>query len=175
MNSTNRIAAQRYAAAYDALSKTNEEASRRSVLLHEVQMALDSQQEAMNSPRITLQTKKEVVRTALSGSPETANFIELLLEAKRYYLLPEITRRVATLLDDRLGIVRAQVYAAKELTAAQKRHTEQVLAKRYGGEIKADFITDPSLLGGLKIICRGEQIDGSLQRRFAKLEEELTK
>ena len=175
MNSTDRIAAQRYAAAYDALSKTTEEASQRSVLLREAQAALATQETAMTSPRISLQVKKEAVRAALSGAPETASFIELLLDAKRYSLLPEITRRVDALLDDRLGIVRAQVYAAKELTAAQKKHTQEVLSKRYGGTVEADFMTDPSLLGGLKIICRGEQIDGSLQHKLAKLQEELTK
>ncbi len=175
MNSTNRIAAQRYAAAYDALSKTKEEASRRSSLLREAQTALAAQQEAMTNPRISLQLKKEAVREALAGAPETASFIELLLDAKRYYLLPEITRRVDALLDERLGIIRAQVYAAKELTTTQQKQTQDVLSKRYGGQVEAEFITSPGLLGGLKIFCRGEQIDGSLKNKLEKLQEELTK
>ena len=175
MNSTNRIAAARYAAAYDALSKTNEEAAQKSAMLREAETALATLSQTMNSPRITLQAKKEAVRAALSGAPQTASFIELLLDAKRYNLLTEITRRVETLLDDRLGIIRAQVYAAKELSAAQKHQTQEILSKRYGGKVEADFITDPKLLGGLKIVCRGEQIDGSLKSRFEKLQEELTK
>ena len=175
MNSTNRITAQRYAAAYDALSKTNEEASRRSTLLREAQVALAAQQTAMTSPRIALSVKKEAVRAALSGAPEVASFIELLLTAKRYTLLPEITNRVEDLLDKRLGIVRAQVYSAQELTQAQQNQTTAVLAKRYGKKAEAVFITDPGLLGGLKIMCNGEQIDGSLQHQLAKLQEELTK
>lgn len=175
MNSTNRIAAQRYAAAYDALSKNAEEASQRSALLREAQGALATQESAMMNPRISLQVKKEAVRAALAGAPETAHFIELLLDAKRYHLLPEITRRVDALLDDRLGIIRAQVYAAKELSEAQKKQTQEALSKRYGGKVEANFVTDPGLLGGLKIICRGEQIDGTLQHKLAKLQEELTK
>lgn len=174
MNSTNRIAAQRYAAAYDALNTTKEEASRRSALLHEAEVALSAHEQIMTSPRISLQAKKEAVREALAGAPETASFIELLLDAKRYRLLPEITRRVATLLDDRLGIIRAQVYAAKVLSDAQKQQTQDVLSKRYGGTVKADFVTDPALLGGLKIVCRGEQIDGTLKSQLKKLEKELT-
>lgn len=175
MNSTNRIAAQRYAAAYDALSKTREEAAQKSAMLREAETALATLSQVMSSPRITLQAKKDAVHAALSGAPETAAFIELLLDAKRYTLLPEITRRVETLLDDRLGIIRAQVYAAKQLSDAQKRQTQDILSKRYGGKVEAEFITDPRLLGGLKILCRGEQIDGSLKSRFEKLEEELTK
>jgi len=175
MNSTNRMAAQRYAAAYDALSKTSKEASQRSMLLREAQTALSSLQTAMNNPRISLQAKKEAVRDALSGAPEVASFIELLLTAKRYQLLPEITNRVEGLLDKRLGIVRAQVYAAKELTHVQKKQTQEVLSNRYGQKVEAVFMTDPDLLGGLKIMCCGEQIDGSLKHQLAKLQEELTK
>ena len=175
MNSTQRLAAQRYAAAYDALSTTSEEASQRCAQLRAAQTALASQARTMTSPRISLQAKKEAVRAALAGAPQTAAFIELLLEAKRYELLGEITRRVAELLDARLGIIRAQVYAATPLSEAQKRHTEQVLSQRYGGRVEAEFQTDAALLGGLKIDCRGEQIDGTLQSRLLKLEEELTK
>ncbi len=175
MNSSKRIVAQRYASAYDALSKTNEEASQRSALLNEVSAALLTQQQTMESPRLSLQSKKQAVRAALSGAPETARFIELLIDAKRYDLLPEIARRVEDLLDQRLGIIRAQVFAAKQLSEAQKKQTQDVLAKRYGGSVKAEFITDPRLLGGLKIRCCGEEIDGSLQHQLNKLQEELTK
>ena len=175
MNSTNRLAAQRYAAAYDALSKTGPEASRRCVLLREAQEALATQQAVMTSPRVSLQVKKEAVRTALADVPEIASFIELLLTAKRYTLLPEITRRVEELLDKRLGIVRAQVYSAQELTKAWQNQTVEALSKRYGKQVKAVFKTDPALLGGLKIMCNGEQIDGTLQHQLAKLQEELTK
>ena len=175
MNSTDRLAAERYAAAYDALSKTNKEASRRSILLREAQAALATQQAVMMSPRIALQTKKEIVKTTFSGEPEVASFLEVLLQAKRYKLLPEITDRVEALLDKRLGILRAQVYAAKELSDSQKKQTQEVLSKRYGGQVEAVFFTTPGLLGGLKIRCCGEQVDGSLQQQLAKLQQELTK
>ena len=175
MNSTNRIAAQRYAAAYDALSRTSDEAARRSKLLREAQTALAALQPQMTDPRIAPEVKKDAVRAALSGAPEVASFIELLLQAKRYALLPEITNRVEELLDKRLGIIRAKVYSAQELTKAQQNQTTAVLSERYGKKAEAVFITDPGLLGGLKIVCCGEQIDGSLQHQLAKLQEELTK
>ena len=92
MNSSERIAVQRYAAAYNALSKNNEEASRLTAALCAATEALASSQNIMNSPRISLAQKKETIRTALSGAPETASFIELLLDAKRYKLLPAVAR-----------------------------------------------------------------------------------
>lgn len=175
MNSSDRIALQRYAAAYDGLSASNEEAARRADDLRAARQALAAVGEYMTSPRVSLPEKKQTVRAALKDAPQTAAFIELLLDAKRYCLLPAIVRQVEELLDGRLNIIRAQVYSAQELSAEQKKKTEEALSARYGGKAEASFHTDPALLGGLKIWCRGELVDGSLQGRLAKLQEELTK
>lgn len=175
MNSSDRIALQRYAAAYDGLSASNEEAVRRAADLRTAQQALSAAGEYMTSPRVSLLEKKQTVRAALKDAPQTAAFIELLLDAKRYRLLPAIVQQVEELLDGRLNIIRAQVYSAQELSAEQKKKTEEALSARYGGKAEASFHTDPALLGGLKIWCRGELVDGSLQGRLAKLQEELTK
>ncbi len=175
MNSSERIAVQRYAAAYDGLSATNEDAALRAADLRAAEESLAAAREYMTSPRVSLPQKKEAVRAALAAAPVTASFIELLLDAKRYTLLSAITRQVGELLDERLNIVRARVISARELSPEQKKKTEEALSARYGGKAEASFHTDPALLGGLKIWCRGELVDGSLQGRLAKLQEELTK
>lgn len=175
MNSSDRIALQRYAAAYDGLSASDEQAARLAADLRAAQQALAAVGEYMTSPRVSLLEKKQTVRAALKDAPQTAAFIELLLDAKRYCLLPAIVRQVEELLDGRLNIIRAQVYSAQELSAEQKKKTEEALSARYGGKAEASFHIDPALLGGLKIWCRGELVDGSLQGQLAKLQEELTK
>lgn len=175
MNSSDRIAVQRYAAAYNNLSASNEDAVRRSADLRAACAALAAAHEYMTSPLVSLEQKKETVRAALAGAPETASFVETLLDAKRYALLPAVAAQAEVLLDERLGVVRAEVCSARELSAEQKKQTEEALSARYGGRAKAAFRVDPSLLGGLKIWCRGELIDGSLQGRLCKLQEELIK
>ena len=50
---------------------------------------------------------------------------------------------------------------------------QQALSKRYGKTVEAVFRTDSALLGGLKMACNGELLDGSIQTRLAKLQEEL--
>lgn len=174
MNSSDRIAVQRYAAAYNELSATNEQAQRRAEDLQAAAGALEAVRGYMTSPRITAPQKKQAVRAALKNAPETAAFVELLIDAKRYALLEAVARRVGELLDERLGIVRAEVVSARALSPEQKKQTEAALSARYGGKVEASFSDDPTLLGGLKIKCRGELIDGSLQGRLAKLQEELT-
>lgn len=175
MNSSDRIAVQRYASAYDQLSHSTEEASARAADLSAAVQALAGAQNYMTSPRVSLPAKKQAVREALSGTAQTAVFVELLLDAKRYNLLEAIAKQVNFLLDERLGIIRAEVYAARELSAAQKQKAQESLSARYGGKVAATFYVDPALLGGLKIRCRGELIDGSLQGKLAKLQEELIK
>ena len=173
MNSSDRIAVQRYAAAYNALSATNEDASRLAESLRLAAQALAGVQTYMSSPRISTEEKKQTVKAALAALPEAASFVEVLLDAKRYALLDAVVRRVEELLDERLGILRAEVVSARALNETQQRQTEEALSARYGGEVKAIFKTDPALLGGLQIWCRGELIDGSLQGRLAKLQAEL--
>ena len=175
MNSSDRLAVQRYAAAYNDLSATNEQAQRRAQDLRAAQEALSSVREVMTSPRVTARQKKQAVRAALSQAPETASFVELLIDAKRYPLLDAVTRRVGELLDERMGILRAEVVSARALSPEQQKEAEAALSARYGAKVEASFSTDPALLGGLKIRCRGELIDGSLQGRLAKLQEELTR
>lgn len=175
MNSSDRIATQRYAAAYDGLSVSNEDAARLAEDLRAAEQALAAVNGFMTDPRVTLRQKKDAVRAALAGAPQTASFIELLLDAKRYSLLAAVTQQVEELLDGRLNIVRARVLSARELSAEQKKNTEDALSARYGGKAEVSYHTDPDLLGGLKIWCRGELVDGSLQGQLAKLREELTK
>ena len=122
---------------------------------------------------LSTEEKKQTVKAALAALPEAASFVEVLLDAKRYALLDAVVRRVEELLDERLGILRAEVVSARALNETQQRQTEEALSARYGGEVKAIFKTNPALLGGLQIWCRGELIDGSLQGRLAKLQAEL--
>ena len=176
MNSSDRIAVQRYAAAYNQLSQNDQEAILRVKELRVAAEALASVENVMNNPRISLSQKKELVHAALSSrAPKTASFVEVLIDAKRYALLPEIVKAAEDFLDERLGVFRARVFSAKELSSEQKQQTQEALSVRYGGKVDVVFDTDPTLWGGLKIWCRGELIDGSLQGQLAKLQEELIK
>lgn len=175
MNSSQRIAVQRYAAAYDLLSKSDEEAARRAADLTAAAQALLPAAGVLNAPHISLAQKKAAVRASLSAVPQVAAFVSVLLEAKRYALLPAIVEQVQARVDARQGVVRAQVFCAQALTSAQQTRVQDVLSARYGATVKAQFHEDKTLLGGLKIWCNGELIDGSLQGQLVRLQEELIK
>ena len=173
MNSQQRIAACRYAAAYDGLSTSLEQAQQNAAQLDRAAQILSGVDVLMQNPRISSVYKKLVLQEALKDFPVASAFIAVLINAKRYNLLHEICKRVHTLLDDRQGISRAIVTSARVLSQAQQAAAVNALSARYGKTVKAQFKTDPSLLGGLKLECQGEMIDGSVQTRLAKLQEDL--
>ena len=175
MNSSQRLAARRYAAAYDALSHTNEEAKNRAEALSLAAQGLSGVQALLTDPCIALVQKKQALREAFTASLQVCEFLEVLLEAKRYALLPEIVQQVKELLDKRLGVVRARVVSAQALSAQEQAHVIRALETRYNKQVKAVFQTDSTLLGGLKIWCNGELIDGSMHGQIVRLQEELMK
>lgn len=173
MNSQQRIAAMRYAAAYDALSTSTRQAQQNAAQLDSAVQILAGVDEQMQSPRISSAQKKQVLEEALKELPTACAFVGVLITAKRYNLLPEICKNVHTLLDDRQGIARAVVTSARVLSQAQQVAACKALSLRHGKTIEAVFKTDPSLLGGLQLECNGELIDGSVKMRLQKLQKEL--
>ena len=175
MNSSERILAQRYAKAYDALATSNPQAQARAEELAAASQALAGAQAFMTDPNVSVPAKTGFLREALASAPAAQAFLNTLVQSKRYSLLGQIVREVNALLDERLGIIRAEIFSAVPLTDALKARAESVLSARYGGKVAAAYHTDPTLIGGVKILCRGELIDGSLKRQFEKMQEELTK
>ena len=175
MKSTDRILANRYARAYDKLSKNNSDALRACQDLLAAGTALRQTQSYMRDPAVSVMEKTDFVHTLFQNQPQVENFLCVLLQAKRYYLLDLCLAEVQKLADKRLDIVRAQVETAFELSAEQKKKVEEVLSDFSGEHAHADFKVNPALLGGLRARLEDTLIDGSLKGKFKKLEEELTK
>lgn len=175
MNSQNRIAAARYAAAYDAISQNVAQAQKNAQELMTATQVLDEVGDVLKNPRLHVAQKKLVLNEALKELPQARAFIGVLLDAKRLDLLDAVCEHVQTLLEDRKGISRALITSARVLSAAQKQTAREVLSIRYGKTIETSFELDPSLLGGLTTRCNGELLDGSLKTLLEKLRRQITK
>lgn len=175
MKSTDRILAKRYARAYDELSKDNDSAVQACQALSVAAQALKQAQSFMCSPAVSPQIKQNFVRAVFGKQPQVEKFLCTLLQAKRYYLLDTCVTQVQRLADERQGIVRARVETAFALSAEQKKKTEEILSRFSGKQARAQFAVRPELLGGLRACMEDIFIDGSLQGKFKKLEEELIK
>lgn len=173
MKSTDFILAKRYARALDGLSTTAAQAQEVCQALIEAAAYLRQVAGYMQDPAVACKDKIAFVQQLFGKESIIANFIAALLQAKRYYLLEVCVQEVSHLVDIRQGIVRGQVQTAYALTAEQQKKVEEALSQFMGKKVQASFTVQTQLLGGLRVRIDDTLIDGTIKRRFEKLQEEL--
>jgi len=100
---------------------------------------------------------------------QARNLVATLAANRRLGYLPEIAARYEQLRADAERTVEVTVTSAVELSAAQKSHYAEALAKRLGREVRLSCETDPALLGGAVVRADDLVIDGSVRAGLAQL------
>ena len=124
------------------------------------------------SPLVLPRKKAEVFETILVSaqvSETLRHFFRVVAEAGRLNLLPELRRTFADLVDERAGIVQAQVSTAQPLSEVQTKALLASLTARTGKTIRLSWKQDPALLGGLKVQVGSTVLDASLQGQLRQL------
>ena len=101
------------------------------------------------------------------------NFIGILIEKNRLELLDEIIDAYRKLLDDRLGIVRAIVTAARSLDATEQKELAIRLAELTGKEIRMEVAVDAALIGGVVAQVGSTIYDGSVRTQLEAFKSRL--
>jgi len=71
-------------------------------------------------------------------------------------------------------MTKVVVSTAIELSDKQRSAITAALAAKTGSpDIAPDFVTDPSVLGGIKVIIDSQELDGTLRARLDKVEHQL--
>lgn len=110
-----------------------------------------------------------------SGLPKEArNFIGVLIEKHRLKVLPEITGQIKVELNDRLGIVEAEISSTRELGADERTQLEAQLAKTTGKKVQARYERNPSLLGGALVRIGSTIYDGSVRGQLQAIREQIS-
>jgi F-type H+-transporting ATPase subunit delta len=128
------------------------------------------------SPLVLPRKKAEVFETILVSarvSETLRHFFRVVAEAGRLNLLPELRRTFADLVDERAGIVQAQVSTAQPLSEVQTKALLASLTARTGKTIRLSWKQDPALLGGLKVQVGSTVLDASLQGQLRQLKSRL--
>jgi F-type H+-transporting ATPase subunit delta len=132
--------------------------------------------EAFSNPTIAYQQKEKVLDELIARTkvrPTTANFLRILLKNQRLAELPGVNTRVAQVLDERSGIVNAEVMSARAVADSTKASLEAKLAQMTGKKVRLSFTTDESLLGGIVTRIGSTIYDGSVRDQLRRLGEEL--
>ena len=101
------------------------------------------------------------------------NFLYLLADARQLFLLPEIARLFAEYATEYLQIAIVEVYAAKELNAAQQEKLNTALSKRLQKKVQFNCTLDPELIGGVIIRTEKWMLDSSVKGQLEQLKTQL--
>jgi len=130
----------------------------------------------LGSPAVETQVKHRVIEKIIAQQGAgriVRNFLFVILDHRRAYMLPEIIAAVQEVVRRRQGIAEAEVSSAMELSTAQKAELAKTLSRLTGKSIEPKYSLDPKLLGGA-IARVGDTIyDGSLRSRLAEMRARL--
>lgn len=131
---------------------------------------------ALESPTIPpLRKRTVVVRLAKEAqiSDVVRRFLFVLIDHRRMQSFHDIREAFQSVMDERLGVARAEVVSARPLTGAQQQEIIARLAWITGKQARARFKTDDGLIGGVMARIGSTVYDGSIRGQLDALKQRL--
>jgi F-type H+-transporting ATPase subunit delta len=132
--------------------------------------------EVFRNPTIPYEQKRKVLITLIERSrvrPTTANFLQVLLQNHRLAELSEVNKRFAQILDERSGVVSAEVTTARPVTQSSQDALRTRLTAMTGKSVRLSFTTDEELIGGIVTRIGSTIYDGSVRNQLQQVRERL--
>ena len=132
--------------------------------------------EVFANPTIPYDQKRKVLEELITRSrigDTSASFLRVLLRNQRLAQLKYIAERFGQVLDDRHGIVGANVTTARPIPEDVKTALRDALSAKTGRNVRLAFTTDESIIGGVVTQIGSTIFDGSVQGHLDRLGSEL--
>lgn len=129
------------------------------------------------NPSVSTERRRDLLNKigdAISLDQPVRNFLNLLIERNRLGFLDSIVSTYETLLDEKLGVVRARVSSSLELDPAQQRQVAARLEALTGKKVRMEVTVDPGLIGGLVAQVGSTIYDGSVRQQLETFRNTLT-
>ncbi|MBS1797949.1 MAG: ATP synthase F1 subunit delta [Acidobacteria bacterium] len=171
--------ARRYASALaDVVLKSGETETVKSELKAWVELIRSngSLQTAFANPAIAHANKEKVLESLLAKtkpSKTTANFLRVLLRNSRLTELAEISDKFTVVLDERSGVVGAEITSARPLSEKEKSEFQLNLTRLTGKKVNLHFNIDENIIGGVVTRVGSTVYDGSVRTQLENLKQEL--
>lgn len=133
--------------------------------------------EVFANPTIAYDHKRAVLEDLLARSrvrETSASFLRVLLRNQRLAQLPEIAERFGQILDERGGVVAAEITTARPIPEELKKALHDTLASATGRTVRLTFATDEAIIGGLVARIGSTIFDGSVESNLERLAAGLT-
>jgi F-type H+-transporting ATPase subunit delta len=102
------------------------------------------------------------------------NFLAVIIDHRRIRMLPAIAKQFEAELNDRLGFIDAAITSARELSVQERQGLELQVARMTGRTVRAQYSTDPAVLGGAVVQIGSTVYDGSVRGQLHRIREQLT-
>ncbi|MBE0660591.1 MAG: ATP synthase F1 subunit delta [Bryobacteraceae bacterium] len=176
------VANQYAKALLDVVTKPGSEVEPEAVLeqLNRFREALDVSQElkeVLMTPAIGADQKLKAlngIAKLLGLSPVVVNFLLLVKDRRRIPLTGDICMMFREQMDQRLGILRAQVESARAMDAGAQETLAGRLRDATGKKVDLDFKVNEELVGGATVTIGSTVYDGSVRGQLEGLRRRLT-
>lgn len=176
---SSQTVARRYASALaDVVIERREEREVQNEVEHWASMIDSNPQlkEVFANPTVPYDQKQSVLEALISRTrvrETTASFLRVLLRNQRLAQLPEVSARFGQVLDERGGIVAAEITTARPIPEELKKTLHETLASATGRTVRLTFATDESIIGGLVARIGSTIFDGSVENHLERLADGL--
>jgi F-type H+-transporting ATPase subunit delta len=129
------------------------------------------------SPAISPEQKRAVldaITQQIGAARPIRNFIAVLIDHRRIAMLDDMVRQFEVELDTQLGFTEAEISSARPLSADERRELEGRVERMSGKKVRAHYISQPELLGGVMVRVGSTIYDGSVRGQLEKMRQELS-
>lgn len=171
--------ARRYAAALaDVVTKSGETDVVKNELEQFASLMTENPQlsDVFLNPAVAFEDKKKVLESLIAKTrpvKTTANFLRVLQRNHRLSDLPAVNERFKVVLEQRAGLVTAEVTTAQPLAAAQAAALQTRLQEMTGKKVNLNFKIDPEIIGGVVTRIGSTVYDGSVKNQLQQLKEKM--
>lgn len=133
-------------------------------------------QAVFTNPSIAHINKEKVLDSLIAKTKPTkttANFLKVLLKNGRIAELGHINEKFASVLEERGGVVSAEVTSARELPADERAEFEKTLAELTGKKVHVNYAINKDIIGGVVARIGSTVYDGSVRSKLETLKEQL--
>ena len=133
-------------------------------------------QVVFSNPSISHAGKEKVLDALIARtkpSKITSNFLKVLLQNGRLADIADINKRFASVLQDRSGMVSAEITSARELPSGEREEFSKNLEKITGKRVTVKYEIDPNIIGGVITRIGSTVYDGSVKTKLENLKEQL--
>jgi F-type H+-transporting ATPase subunit delta len=144
----------------------------------EMQLSSPELSSILISPAVPARKKRAVVARftdQMGFSPVLRNFLYVLIDHRRTGMLGEILTSLEAQLDERRGIVRAEIQSARPLEEGQRQAVEAALGRATGKQVFGKYAVDEALIGGLVARVGSRLYDGSVRGQLQAMRVRLVR